>query len=836
MQFGYSSTVQKPRSAIKRPRKSTICKTCATRRVKCDREKPCGNCKLRGHLCVYPFETAPAASSSSADGPSTAAGAAAPDISASSAPSIDPTIGSSSLPSAVDADVDISSSAPQQPSSTFWPPFFNDNNIDPIDSVTAAFAVADLDPTAARLQRARLISQNLPPRSECDSLVTDFFDWVYPICALMSRTRLWEIYHEFWTSGDTDNSSNFIIIFAILYGASVSRNSKLKFSAARHGKILPDDPCRVQVARFQAATESALRIVDFQARPTLMGLVAATMFQICRRSQTVADASASVSTLLRIAQTMGLHRDPSMFRSNRISVEDAELRRRVWWHLVYLDGVLSTGNGLPVSVQRSAYDVVFVSYDSDNMLDEDKLLIMLGNCLAYNSHVLAPQFADILGARGFTFEAIKTLGTSLMSVKAFYADTIRKINALTFDTHSPYIIPEKLFHLRELCITIMSLSCEKGFLIAYHVNFELRRRKLGAFGLDSGDYTLPLLDTEPDANELHRREHFGRVALRSMKLYLRLIKDPFRSCYSWYLASLPQFHAMIVVLRDICAAPARGLVVPEESLLIDANGQSLTEPSPDNMNMRGKVTDDERLAVVEEIRQVTEFQRLHEASPYIRVQWVKTLRLLEVARQAKFLAVQTSPKLTSVDGVSPSVPSMGNPQTGDVSAVSPASTAMSSNEPSTLSIDGAPSGSSFVPQAVHATLSDADISSLLLLNTEKGLASFLGNLADDKQMADSGAVFPDSGGSGQNYTTTAQIDPSPLFNPMVYHNSNLPNPFNAAAETVTGGVERGMAMAGGAALGTAETGAAGEGGPTNQQHWVPSGFDIDWSLYSHPTS
>ncbi len=47
---------------------------------------------------------------------------------------------------------------------------------------------------------------------------------------------------------------------------------------------------------------------------------------------------------MRVAHFLGLHRDPSTFRG--VSAFDAEMRRRLWWHLVSLESRAAEDSGL----------------------------------------------------------------------------------------------------------------------------------------------------------------------------------------------------------------------------------------------------------------------------------------------------------------------------------------------------------------------------------------------------------------------------------------------------------------------------------------------------------
>ncbi|KAJ5677743.1 uncharacterized protein N7477_003376 [Penicillium maclennaniae] len=56
------------------------------------------------------------------------------------------------------------------------------------------------------------------------------------------------------------------------------------------------------------------------------------------------DVSVTISFAIRVAQTLGLHRDPANFG---IQGPKAEYRRRLWWHIIHIDSVYALSTGIP---------------------------------------------------------------------------------------------------------------------------------------------------------------------------------------------------------------------------------------------------------------------------------------------------------------------------------------------------------------------------------------------------------------------------------------------------------------------------------------------------------
>ena len=65
--------------------------------------------------------------------------------------------------------------------------------------------------------------------------------------------------------------------------------------------------------------------------------------------------SAFIGLSFRVAQMLGLHKDPSRFKS--LDPISAEVRRRIWWHVVHLDVSIAVASGLPPIIDLHCWDV-----------------------------------------------------------------------------------------------------------------------------------------------------------------------------------------------------------------------------------------------------------------------------------------------------------------------------------------------------------------------------------------------------------------------------------------------------------------------------------------------
>ena len=71
---------------------------------------------------------------------------------------------------------------------------------------------------------------------------------------------------------------------------------------------------------------------------------------------------------VRIAQTLGIHRDGSFFS---LSPFEMEMRRRLWWQICLLDMKVSEVHGSPPTIVPNCFDTKFPLNVNDSDIDEE---------------------------------------------------------------------------------------------------------------------------------------------------------------------------------------------------------------------------------------------------------------------------------------------------------------------------------------------------------------------------------------------------------------------------------------------------------------------------------
>ncbi|KAJ5682995.1 transcriptional regulator family: Fungal Specific TF [Penicillium macrosclerotiorum] len=210
---------------------------------------------------------------------------------------------------------------------------------------------------------------HVPTRRQSHILYKGFMSGVHAISPVIHPPTILKLYNSFWDwydyssySGESCPNPSFIpLLYAIWYGGSVTvsiRTLKAEFNA----------PSRFALSTLYSEEVTRwLTKISFPRSPSLQGLAAYLIVQtILSKEEEPLTSSLFVSLAMRVAQTMGLHRDPAKFG---IEPSEAEYRRRLWWHIMHMDGVVAMSSGLPPLVSDENYwDVRETSEIKDTLL------------------------------------------------------------------------------------------------------------------------------------------------------------------------------------------------------------------------------------------------------------------------------------------------------------------------------------------------------------------------------------------------------------------------------------------------------------------------------------
>ncbi|EYE98829.1 putative C6 transcription factor [Aspergillus ruber CBS 135680] len=197
--------------------------------------------------------------------------------------------------------------------------------------------------------------ERMPTKRQSHILYKGFMSGVHAISPVIHPPTILKLYNAFWDwydyssySGEPCPDPSFVpLLYAIWYGGSVTvsmRTLQAEFNVNSRSAL--SKTFNEEVTRW-------LTKISFPRSTSLQGLAAYLLVQtILSKEEEPLTSSLFISLAMRVAQTMGLHRDPAKFG---IEPCEAEYRRRLWWHIVHMDGVVAMSSGLPPLVSDENY-------------------------------------------------------------------------------------------------------------------------------------------------------------------------------------------------------------------------------------------------------------------------------------------------------------------------------------------------------------------------------------------------------------------------------------------------------------------------------------------------
>jgi hypothetical protein len=181
----------------------------------------------------------------------------------------------------------------------------------------------------------------LPTQPVCNALLHSFLVGVRPIYPFIhvptfrvDHDNFWQWYLNLETSFPNsklmDDPTFLCLLFTVFYCGAMAAPPSLWAAGA-----LRDAKRESILEQLKAASSSSLEVCHYLRYPTFHTLVASLFrHSFVNLDSEPFEAVGFVCVVVRIAQSMGMHRDGSQFGLNAI---ECELRRRVWWHILWLD-------------------------------------------------------------------------------------------------------------------------------------------------------------------------------------------------------------------------------------------------------------------------------------------------------------------------------------------------------------------------------------------------------------------------------------------------------------------------------------------------------------------
>ncbi|EXJ66382.1 uncharacterized protein A1O5_10534 [Cladophialophora psammophila CBS 110553] len=212
--------------------------------------------------------------------------------------------------------------------------------------------------------------ENFPTRPQSNVLFRCWLSGVYPILGLLLPLEMSKKHEEFWDQVESKGFSDsnladldfLAVIHAIWYAGSLSISTKGLRQWFPHVS-------RARLStRFHDQVVFCLLLGSFAQRVSLYKLAALVLLQ----SMPIAEedplqGSLYLSLAVRLALTMGLHREPTLFE---LSVTEEGMRRRLWWQIIQLDISHVVASGYPSQISEKFCDTRISCEDRDSRSSE----------------------------------------------------------------------------------------------------------------------------------------------------------------------------------------------------------------------------------------------------------------------------------------------------------------------------------------------------------------------------------------------------------------------------------------------------------------------------------
>jgi hypothetical protein len=213
---------------------------------------------------------------------------------------------------------------------------------------------------SAKVSVRDILEAYLPSRHEADGLVSSYF-WRTSVAAPFIHSQQFRRqYQAFWASPTTTPVLWISILFSILHISQITMSSGPEYSKSS--------------SQYSTAAALCLALGEY-FRPRRFAVEALLIYvqSYCLTSLEISmEVGAAFSVLVRLATSMGYHRDPGPLD---ISPFEKEMRRRTWSLCMQLDLLTSFHLGLPSSVQYPTWNTSPPSALLDSEFDEDTVTL-----------------------------------------------------------------------------------------------------------------------------------------------------------------------------------------------------------------------------------------------------------------------------------------------------------------------------------------------------------------------------------------------------------------------------------------------------------------------------
>ncbi|KAH8880811.1 hypothetical protein GQ53DRAFT_813046 [Thozetella sp. PMI_491] len=316
------------------------------------------------------------------------------------------------------------------------------------------------------------------------------------------------------------------LMFAIYFAAITTLTPEEVMNILEQEKVASLD-------QFRNGLEISLAAADILDRPSVMSLQALALYLQNARAHTMGRPLWVVNGVaIRLAQSLGLHRDPSRFGLPPFEVE---MRRRLWWHIVTHDCRAQEDHGLDINCVDPSTDTQKPLCVDDSALDP-----------AMTEPPVPPvgRFTDMTMATLLyeTSSTVQTLYRLIPAVREHQGATAgESVRRETMDKLKARVAA----HL-SCCNPVIPLQRAVSLIIS------VMMRKLDFVSRQQWIY---LGGTESESAEARLSEESLVDGCEILELNIELQMDELMRNYRWTGEIYPQYHVLLYILWHLRMKP-----------------------------------------------------------------------------------------------------------------------------------------------------------------------------------------------------------------------------------------------------------------------------------------
>lgn len=399
-----------------------------------------------------------------------------------------------------------------------------------------------------------------PSLPQAVNLFAIFTENVSPVIRLFHMPSLSKTYWDSIASLESLDKNTEALLFAIYYSTTISLSDQDCLSLLGLTRDAATE-------KYRFSVEQALARADLLNTHSMVLLQAAVLFLSALRNQDDSRTTWSMTALVfYVAQSMGLHRDGTMFG---LKPFETELRRRLWWYICVLDGHSSkyqeheanlhqffSDTKLPLNINDADLhpDMTEPPPERDSWTD-------MTFCLVRSEAINTASSTKLIGPglqRG-PWRAGGDIGTADLGVeerKAIVEDFVKRIT----DKYLRHCDPSEPVLL--MTSMVIKLIFARFWLLVYRPrpapNTNETRAEKGhtPVGSHASRGTTPS-DQESRASSIEPevRDKLFTMSIDVIELSTAILTHPSLVKWAWYAKTYVQWHAIGYVLAEICCRP-----------------------------------------------------------------------------------------------------------------------------------------------------------------------------------------------------------------------------------------------------------------------------------------